>query len=434
MTDFKDIDDLFKSQQNDWNSDPANAVWNKLSDNLDNYSVQKKSNSRLKIRWGIAASVVVLLGLTFFFTTNPNLKNAQLAESSDQIITIPASHEAVADKENSRLDKRQFKSSQTKEINENAVHEFTTVEITASPQPNLEIKSKKSHSTTRDFKESQNKKTGTFGDGAISQNINGEIALAIEPNLEPRESSYDQVYESIPEFTNDIDEDAFAEKDLDNQIVQQDRITTVVSNSSGIAYQKAEHQEIKGNKDIGVGLAFADESVDDALEKSATLPSIAQVSEVNRAVAKEKHAKRSEGYSGKTDGVLSDKKRNVAALSNKIIYVYYPLLKNDLCDPIIKIENNNATLLDCHFTEIGKSFTINRTLNEFYNLTLNEMREIEFSEVYHDCLENYPLKIVVEYGMDAKRFQETVLWNLSCISSENKSYIKHIEKLIESNR
>jgi hypothetical protein len=67
MTEFNDIDDLFRKNKNDWNGPPKLAGWEALSSRLEVHSNHKMQSRKNTFKWLGAACVVALLGSWYIF-------------------------------------------------------------------------------------------------------------------------------------------------------------------------------------------------------------------------------------------------------------------------------------------------------------------------------------------------------------------------------
>ena len=405
MTDFNNIDDLFKESQGDWNEMPSNAAWDKLSDRLGTHAVQKAHANKTIIRWSIAASVVFILGLSYFILNiSPTDYNGQLAETEK--VNAPKDVTTSYPKEIEQ---------EATEINTNAFIESSTTIVKEEASLNtIESKPTYGNDMLADHSNSPTKNSPQQANVAAKQQIidqtEGNFDIdGIADNAD--EASYMEE-ESIPQYLEEV----VVQDDLEDELLL-DRDQTVVANYVGIQKEKAERaasaKQQKKSDQAASRAAFAYQSED---------KNKGYINEINSDEA---------GVST-SEEAISLNYSGADAITDKIIYIYYPI-ENANCQQVtIKLMRDVTERHPCDDSELLIELKNNKTLLELYELTISDYDAIALEATNKKCnTDGQSLKIVIEYGLISNRSKATYYWNVNCPTNSNEKYINQLEKIVQ---
>ncbi|MEZ5009692.1 MAG: hypothetical protein R2728_14345 [Chitinophagales bacterium] len=405
MTDFNNIDDLFKESQGDWNEMPSNAAWDKLSDRLGTHAVQKAHANKTIMRWSIAASVVVILGLSYFFLNiSPKNYDGQLAETEK--VNAPEDISKIYPKETEQ---------EATEINTNAfVENVTAIENEETTNGTIASKTTNGNGFLADHANTPTKNSPQqINAAATKQQTTNDALNSFENDGIPDkagEVSY-MVEESIPQYLDEV----IVQDDLEDKLLL-DRDQTVVANYVGIQKEKAERaasaKQQKKTDQSAPKAAYAYESKD---------KNKGYINEINSD---------EDGVSANEEAV-SLHYGGADAVPEKIIYIYYPIENANCQEVTIKLMKNETELHPCDDSKLLRELKNNKTLLELYELTISDYNSIEDEQVSLDCSVKKSFKIVVEYGLINNRSKATYYWNIDCPTNSNAKYIKQLEKIIQ---
>ncbi|MCB0503788.1 MAG: hypothetical protein KDD32_13985, partial [Bacteroidetes bacterium] len=306
MTDFKNIDDLFKTSQGDWNASPSTSTWENLSDQLQAHAADKEHHQRVVVRWSIAASILLLLGLTYFFLNiSPTDYNGQIAQTNE--VEIPKNMVSTFDKKS--------------ELNSDKI---SPLPLTESPS----IKHKSNNITARDINASTDNDLAEHSPpaatGLQSEKMVGNVATN---QLESDDLANKDVDESTPAFGY-IEEDYQLDTEAESmeEVILSERDQTVVANYMGIEKERAKHEAAQKEQ---------------KKSKRTAKESFIQDQHNGIAAGAATDVKERDAF------YEADNKAGDFIFTNKVIYIYYSIGKNACHQATIKLMDEIGEYYPC---------------------------------------------------------------------------------------
>jgi hypothetical protein len=401
MTEFNDIDDLFRKNKNDWNGPPKLASWEALSGRLEEHSNHKIQSRKNTFRWLGAACVVALLGMTVFFINQKIMPKSNLANLEE--VVFPENNANVSDSndsENTALSSNEM-------VNQKAIGNAT-----------ISNKNKASRiPLAPEFAAHQN--SGMDNDKSASTIDKDEmitLSEVREMDYEPS-AGYPYLEETVSASKPlAVSEAESIEEDLDNLKYND---ATVYSNRVGTTFKKEEHEMLlqESKKEVPAKTKTQQSVKKDVVEKSTA----------SKAPA-ESTVTQSKAIDAKASGY------NAYIAIPKSIKVVFPLGDKYACDfANIFIDEQNYRVEYCQFKS-QKVLTDNAFLSDFYQLNISQLQAIGKAKQANCTSGSTPqqISIMVQYGFQNQPEAETVVWNWSddCTSTEVYSYVLKFKKLL----
>jgi hypothetical protein len=401
MTEFNDIDDLFRKNKNDWNGPPKLASWETLSSRLEVHSNHKMQSRKNTFKWLGAACVVALLGIGIFFINQKIMPESNLANIEEVI--LPDHTTTVADlndSENTTLSSKEM-------VNQKAIGNAT-----------ISNKNKASRiPLAPEFAAHQN--SGTDNEKSASTIYKDEMITLSEVrdmDFEPA-AGYPYLEETVSASTPlAVSETESMEEDLDNLKYND---ATVYSNRVGTTFKKEEHEMLlqESKKEVATKTKTQQSVKKDIVEKSTA----------SKAPA-ESAATQSKAIDAKASGY------NAYIAIPKSVKVIFPLGDKYACEfANIYIDEQNYRVEYCQFKS-QKPLTDNTFLSDFYQLNISQLQAIGKAKQANCTSSSTPqqISIIVQYGFQNQPETETVVWNWSedCTSTEVYSYVLKFKKLL----
>ncbi|MCB0503713.1 MAG: hypothetical protein KDD32_13610, partial [Bacteroidetes bacterium] len=371
MTDFKNIDDLFKTSQGDWNAAPSTGTWENLSDRLQAHAADRTHHQRVVVRWSIAASILLLLGLTYFFLNiSPTTYNGQIAQTNE--VEIPNNIASTYDKKS--------------ELISDKISPQTLTESTS-------IKNKSNNITARDINASTDTDIADYSAPAATRLQSEKMVGNTATNkFESDDLANKDVVHLSPSFGyNEEDYQSDTEAESLEEVILSERDQTVVANYIGIEKERAKHEAAQKEQ-----------------KKS-------------KRTAKEPFIQ--DQHNGIAAGAATDIKERDAfyeaenqagdfIFTNKVIYIYCSIGKNACHQATIKLMDEIGEYYPCDNSNEPIALTLTEALRRLYELTVKDLRGMEFEKIYLDCPDDAEtIKIIIENGDD---LSEAFYWSFDC--------------------
>lgn len=389
MTDFKNIDDLFKTSQGDWNAAPSTGTWENLSDQLQAHAADRTHHQRVVVRWSIAATILLLLGLTyFFFNISPTNYNGQIAQTNE--VEIPKNMASTYDKKS--------------ELNSEAISPQISIESTS-------IKTKSYNITAKDINASNDTNLAYHSAPAATRLQSEQIVGNLAANqFESDDLTNMDIVESTPAFGY-IEEDYQLDTEAESmeEVILSEKERTVVANYMGIEKERAEHE---------------------AVQK--------QQQKKSKRSAKESFIR--DQHNGIATGAATDVKERDAfyeseiqagdfIFTNKVFYIYYTVDKNTCHQATIKLMDEIGEYYPCDNSNEPIALTLTETLRRLYELTVKDLRGMEFEKIFLDCPDDAEtIKIIIENGDD---LGEAFYWSFDCPTPSTDRFLDELKTIFQ---
>lgn len=377
MTDHQNIDELFRSQQDDWDKQPADSTWHALSNRLEEHRTTQNKSKRYWKPLSIAASILLILGFGIWFIAS----------------TPPQSPVAV--NTNVSFNEQSKSKRYAIEEKEETPTSFRNKQVT----PETEVNNNFSLTTT----------AGTINEVTIADAINNKSDISFDYNVNDLSA---EVTEPLEENnTLELEEVVlYLEKDdvADNMSESKHVNIAATSNANGYFDNEKESKYKDG--------------IDDTALYELSDPALA-----NATIAYESRTYKSKPQ--KKSGI--DYTNQAYFVPTKTINISFPTDDSNCNNKNILIKENFAQVLDCD-NKIVKTQTENKTFAKLYKLTIEEFRNIEHQISEMKCANNKDVKIDVIVQLDTANQQvETIYWDSNCFA-KNKQYIQSLEWFISN--
>ncbi|MCP4122026.1 MAG: hypothetical protein GY751_09760 [Bacteroidetes bacterium] len=385
MTDHSHIDDQFRQSRGDWEGEPSDATWDRLRGRLDNYNADGISRRKMIFRLAVAASLTILLGLSFaMFNQSMDVAGFH-AVNTEQEIPV---HENVFSTD------IEMESEEVIDINiptfsDKVIPEKPTM---ASSTPNTIPASAKSVTPAFEIVDDQDEMTefatdeihaDTYksDDVSISAPSGGSSGEAFLTDTHIDSEEADQAFEDVEELT-------------EPEILTE----TAVANAIGIKQTKSEHKK---------------------REKARTYSSRS----LAPAESYERMDDRAEGFVQKSLIILVPNESK-----NRCIYT--ALLVENEKFYIDRCQSDAYDLIRDESLPLDRSI-----LQELLDADVEQIQQIGKDNAPRNCSEALPeLQLIYRYGTDLSYFDETIKWSADsdCLTEEAKKIIIHLNKLVRT--
>jgi len=392
MTDHSHIDDRFRQNSGDWEGKPSDAAWDRLTDRLDEYNAGGNSRRKTVFRLAVAASLTILLGLSFaMFNQSMDVAGFH-AVNADQ--EIPA-HENIFSSDFI------VESDEMIEINiPTASGEMTSVKPTIASSP---------------------------------------------PNTIPASTKSEAPGIAI---VDDQDEVSMKKVEMAEIVTDEIHADTHESDNVSISASSAGYSEKAFSTGTGIDLEEADQAFEDVEElaepEMLTETAVANAIGIKQAKAEHKKREKARTYSNRSLAPAESYERmddRAEGFVQKSLIILVPNESKNRCIyTALLVENEKFYIDRCQSDAYDlirdESLPLDRSiLQELLDADVEVIQQIGKDNAPRNCSEALPeLQLIYRYGTDLSYFDETIKWSADseCLTDEAKKIIMRLHELVRT--